>query len=107
HDNLFRPSYQNEIHSLQQPLLVAPGSHLRPYYLAEFLTVVEGGRGQLAETEKLLEKNKSASMQQIINDGSQLVKNAVGSVEHLVGKSSMAVSIVPAPYFYTESGRYG
>jgi hypothetical protein len=39
HDTLFRPSYRDQIQSLQQPLMVASGIQQKPYYFAEFLTV--------------------------------------------------------------------
>jgi tetratricopeptide (TPR) repeat protein len=108
YDTLFKPSYQSQIQTLQQPLLVAPGSHQRPYYLAELLTVLEGGRGQLAETERLLSQDKNATPEQIIDNGWRLVDRTLDVLDHLVGDQtkSQSLAIVPALYFYTETGRY-
>lgn len=108
YETLFKPSYQERVQSLQQPLLVAPGAHQRPYYLAEFLTVIEGGRGNEAETEKLLTKTRESSPEQIINEGQRLVEHTLDTLDHLVGEASnpKSLSIVPALYFYTESNRY-
>lgn len=107
YEALFKPSYR-EIQSLRQPLLVAPGPHQRPYYLAEFLTVILGGRGQPAETKKLIERDRDANVQQIVNGGWELVQETLNVLTHLVGERNKpeSLAIVPALYLYTESGRY-
>lgn len=55
---LFKPTYKLPVRTLQQPILVAPGADKKPYYLAELITVVKGGKGQDAETEKLINRDK-------------------------------------------------
>lgn len=44
YDTLFTPVYQAPIRSLKQPLLVAQEIQDRPFYLAELLTIVAGGK---------------------------------------------------------------
>ena len=109
YETLFKPSVQTpHIQTLQQPLLVAPGSHQRPYYLAELLTVLEGGRGQGPETERLLAQDRNATPQEIVDHGWDRVNHTLDVLDNLVGNATMAKSlaIVPALYFYTDTGRY-
>lgn len=105
---LFRPNPEDSIRSLRQPLFVVTGPQQRPYYLAELLTVIRGGRGQVAETERLLAQDKAASPEQIIESGFRLVTDTEDALDHLVGESNnpKSLAIVPAVYFYTMSGRY-
>ncbi|MGB0385526.1 MAG: GmrSD restriction endonuclease domain-containing protein [Ardenticatenaceae bacterium] len=105
-DILFNPPYQTPIISLRQPLLVAPSTQKKPVYLAELLTVIEGGRGQEAETKKLIEKDKNAAPEVIINHGWDLITGAKQSFDHLIGNSPKSLALVPLLYFYSDQGRY-
>jgi hypothetical protein len=107
-DTVFKPSPQDNIKQMRQPLLVATGTHQRPYYLAEMLTVIQGGRGQPAETDRLLAEGRNDPPHQIIESGYKLVNDTVEALNHLVGPSTnpTSLSIVPLAYFYTKGGRY-
>ncbi len=85
HGILFQPSYESPAKSrrLQQPLLIAPSVEMKPFYLAELLTVMEGGKGQEAETEKLMKNDKAESPEKIIVNGWRLVDEALTTFEHL------------------------
>lgn len=106
HNFLFNPPYQERIQSLQQPLMVVSGAQQKPYYLAEFLTVLQGGRGQSAETDKLLSQDRSATPDEILDNGQKIVEQAIEVFEQMIGKTSTSLSLVSTLYFYTESGRY-
>lgn len=105
HNILFEPSYRTPIRSLKQPLLVAD-THNRPYYLAELLTVIEGGKGQAPETKRLIERDKYASPEEIISSGHKLLTDALTDCDHLIGPSPKSLALVPSLYFYTAAGRY-
>lgn len=105
---LFQPPYESPAKSrrLQQPLLIAPSVEMKPFYLAEMLTVMKGGKGQEAETEMLMKKDKGAPPEKIITDGWKLVEEALTTFEHLVGPSPKSLAIVPLLYFYNDGGRH-
>lgn len=107
HRLLFTPAYRRPLTSLRQPLVVAERQK-RPFYLAELLTIVEGGKGVPVETEQLLQKGKDAAPSEIITSGYELVKDAEDILVHLIGRSNdqRSLAIVPALYFYTDEGRY-
>ncbi len=105
HDALFEPPLRTPIRTMQQPLLVADAYH-RPYYLAEFLTVVEGGRGQSAETADLMAKGRMAGPEEIITSGAALIGHTLDSLEQIQGPSQKSLALVPTLYFYTDAGRY-
>jgi hypothetical protein len=108
HSILFQPSFDSPAKSrrLEQPLLIAPSVEMKPFYLAELLTIIEGGKGQEAETEKLLKKDKSALPDTIIVNGWRLVDETLSTFDHLVGSSPKSLSLVPLLYFYSDSGRH-
>lgn len=108
YDNVFKPPPQEPIRALVQPLLVVNGSHQRPYYLAELLTVIQGGKGQPAETDRLLSQGRDSTPDQIVTKGHKIVTDTLDALDHLIGPSSnpKSLSIVPAVYFYTRTGRY-
>ena len=106
HNVLFKPAYQTPIRSLTQPMLVTPDRQTRPVWLAELLTVIEGGRGQSAETEELLKRDTTGSPETMIVNGWKLIGEVKDVFSNLVGASPKSLGLVPALYFYTDSGRY-
>ncbi len=106
HNLLFKPSYQTSVTRLRQPLMFIPEKYKRPYQIAELLTVIEGGKGQSAETDKLLSQDKDASFKDIIIGGKRLIDDSLDSLGQLIGPSQKSLSLVPVLYFYTHSGRY-
>ncbi|MFN8475007.1 MAG: HNH endonuclease signature motif containing protein [Anaerolineae bacterium] len=106
HDLLFRPTYERPIRRVQQPFFVVPTIWQRPYYLAELLTVIERGKGQVAETEVLLKNDRAASSGEIINNGWRLVQDALDVFSHLAGPSPKSLGLVPALYFYNDAGAH-
>ena len=105
---VFQPSQEEPVRSLQQPLLVVNGSQQRPYYLAELLTVIQGGKGQLVETDRLLAQGRNASPTELVAEGYRIVDDTLSALCHLIGPSTdpKSLAIVPAVYFYTTSARY-
>ncbi len=65
HQTLFKPPYERIVRTLDQPLLIASREQ-RPYYLGEFLTVIEGGKGREAETDQLIGKDSNATPDEIV-----------------------------------------
>lgn len=106
HNTLLKPTYETPIKRLQQPLLVAPDAEFKPYYLAELLTVIEGGKGQKAETKDLMKRDKDKTAEEIINNGRDLVQNTIDGLSHLIGPSPRSLALVPVLYFYTDAARY-
>ncbi len=105
HQMLFTPPYTTQIRQLRQPLLVAGEAQKKPYYLAEFLTIVTGGKGQIAQTDRLLERDHSAQPAEIIRNGWRLIDDARSMLENISGDSSKSLALLPALYFYTDGGR--
>ncbi len=97
HTILFQPPYESPAKSrrLLQPLLIAPSVEMKPFYLAELLTIMEGGKGQEAETERLLKKDKAASPDTIIINGWRLVDETLNTFDHLVGPSPKSLALIP------------
>ncbi len=106
HEILFKPTYETPIRRLQQPLFVAPDIQTRSQWLSQLLTVVEGGKGREGETRKLIERDKNALPEEIINNGWELVDDTLDAFSHLVGPSPKSLAVVPTLYFYTDAGRY-
>lgn len=106
HDTLFKPTYQTQIKRLKQPLLATAESEKRPYWVAELMTIIAGGRGQESETEKLLSRDSNATERDIINTGFALMGDIQTTLEHVTGATPRSLGLVPALYFYSENGRY-
>ena len=106
HDILFTPPFRTPLRTLRQPLLVPPDSETKPVWVAELLTVIVGKRGQYAETLALMQTDRDSSPDRILDSGERLVQDAVESFAHLVGPSPVSLALVPALYFYTDTGRY-
>lgn len=108
---LLYPEYKRPITSLTQPLLVA-SQEKKPYYIAEFLTVIKGYRGQVSETQQLLESDRDATERQIVENGYELVTQARGLIDHIVGNpdrhdpANKSLELVPLLYFYKSDGTY-
>ena len=106
HDMLFKPPYATPIRRLAQPLLVPPDRQTRPAWLAEFLTVVEGGKGQNPETDMLMARDSGATPEELINNGWRLITDTQDVLDNLIGPSPKSLGLVPTLYFYTDAGRY-
>ncbi len=106
HEMLFKPAYETPIKRLQQPLIVPPDVQTKPYWLAELLTVIAGGKGQKAETRKLIDRDIHALPEEIIGNGLHLIENALDGLGHLIGPSPKSLALIPVLYFYTDAGRY-
>lgn len=106
HETIFKPVYEIPIRRLQQPLFVAPDTQTKPFWLSQLLTIIEGGKGREGETRKLIDREKKASPEEIISNGMELVSDTLDAFSHLVGPSSKSLAVVPALYFYTDTGRY-
>jgi len=105
HSSIFEPLFHTPIRTLQQPLLVADEYH-KPYYLAEFLTVIEGGRGQATETTILMSRDRNAAPEDIVVSGATLIEHVREALEHIQGPSQRSLALIPTLYFYTDAGRY-
>jgi hypothetical protein len=103
---LFKPTYDAPIRRLQQPLFIPPNIQTKPLWLSQLLTVVEGGKGQESDVRKLIDRDKNASPETIIDNGLALVTDALSAFSHLVGSSPKSLAIVPVLYFYSDAGRY-
>ncbi len=106
HNILFTPLYETPLRRLQQPLMVPYDVESKPLWLSQLLTIIEGGKGRETETRKLIDKDKNADPDIIIDHGWQLVDDALDVFSHLVGSSPRSLALVPALYFYTDAGRY-
>ena len=110
HSFLFDPPYDSKFSRPQQPLLVESRTEpdTKAAYLAELLTVVKGQTGRDAQTEKLLKQDQSASEVELVKHGLLLIRNGISVCEHLIGSSSqpISLSIVPALYFYSDTGQH-
>ena len=103
---LFQPSYQTPIKTLTQPLVATPYTQpeMKPYYLSELLTIVEGYRGTSSETEELMDRDNNLQPEEIVKNGLQYAKHAVESFSHITGSSPRSLSLVPVLYFYNSNG---
>lgn len=106
HDILFLPTYETPIRRLQQPLMVPYDIETKPLWLSQLLTIIEGGKGRESETRKLIDRDKNAESEVIISHGQELVDDALETLSHLIGPSPKSLALVPALYFYTDTGRY-
>lgn len=109
HKMLFEPIYDSSFRRLQQPLLVESKTEpdKKPAYIAEFLTVIRGYKGQDAQTEKLLKLDRSASEVELVRNGLTLLQDSIGVCSHLIGTSAQpqSLSLIPALYFYSDNGK--
>jgi hypothetical protein len=108
HELLFTPDYETPIRRAEQPLLATPYTkpEMKPAYLAELLTIVEGKKGQKPETEALIKRDKHGSARDIINGGLKLVNNAMDVLSNIYGGSPRSLMLMPLVYFYNEQGIY-
>ncbi len=104
HSALLTPVLRQPLRSAHQPLLAPPAIEKKPFWVGEFLTVVEGRKGTLAETTNLLARDKSDSADVITRNANQLLDHAVLAVDHISGESSRSLQLVPTIYFYSEGG---
>jgi len=105
HETLFIPPYKTPITRLQQPLLVASADK-KPYYVAELLTIVEGHKGNVPETDALMKQDRNDSENQLIDKGWRLIGNTQDVFRHITGPSPKSLGLIPALYFYSRDGRY-
>jgi hypothetical protein len=105
HEILLQPQYVTPIRRLQQPLLAPPDVETKSLWLSQLLTVVEGGKGQSPETKKLIGRDKNSDLEEIIDNGNNLTKDALDVFSHFVGPSPKSLAVVPALYFYNDAGR--
>ncbi len=110
HKLLFEPPYDSSFRRPQQPLLVESRTEpdTKPAYLAELLTVIRGHTGRDAQTERLLEQDQSTTETELVKHGLSLLQECIGVCEHLIGPSTqpISLSLVPALYFYADSGKH-
>lgn len=104
HTRLLTPAPRYPIQSVNQPLLVPPATEKKPFWIGEFLTVVEGRKGTLSETLALLERDKSESADVITRNAEALLNDANLALDHIVGENSRSLSLVPTIYFYSDGG---
>lgn len=105
HETLFTPPYKTPITRLQQPLLVASADK-KPYYVAELLTIVEGHKGNVPETDALMKQDRNDSETHLIDKGWRLIGNTQDVFRHITGPSPKSLGLIPALYFYSRDGRY-
>ena len=103
---LFQPNNLTRLTSESFPLMYVPELQKKPVWISELLTVIEGGRGREAETEKLLKKGASAKPEEIVNTGDEIVRNVLQVIEQLTGSGPTSLSLVPQIYFYGNDKRY-
>lgn len=108
HKILFEPSYVKPIKDFRQPLMVIPYTQpdKKALYIAELLTIVEGKKGQKAETERLIQKDSNKSISKIIANGLSLVSNATDVLENIQGTNPRSITLVPLVYFYNNQGTH-
>lgn len=108
HKILFDPPHDISFSRVQQPILAEPNvePYKKPAYLAELFTIIKGGKGQPAQTERLIREDKAATASIIIAKGLQLVQESLDTFNHLKGQSSQSLALIPALYFYSENGKY-
>lgn len=117
HETLLTPEYKTPIKNLHAPFLVASIGDQRAFYIAEFLTIVSGGKGQESETDELLKadvlltKDTTASEEEIINNGLNLTNTAIDILKHIwnpfpeIASPNRSLALVAPLYFYTNAGR--
>lgn len=106
HQILFEPPYEKPIKDFRQPLMTFPYTQpdKKPLYIAELLTIVEGKKGQKAETEKLIKKDIKEPVPKIIKNGLSLVNDALDVLKNIQGTNSRSLTLVPLVYFYNNQG---
>lgn len=108
---LLSPPFRRPVRTLDQSLLDATPDK-RPAYIAEFLTVVRGYRGQTAETEQLLQADQHAEPREIIENGAKLIHDARDTLDHIIGDqeasatANESLELVPLLYFYKSDGQH-
>lgn len=117
HGTLLLPEYKPSIRTLEYPYLVALTRDLKPFYIAEFLTILSGKKGTEAESEKLLKVEQlftydaNSSEEFITNNGVRLSDTAIDALKHLWNPfphepaPNQSLAIVAPLYFYSTNGR--
>ncbi len=105
HETLFTPPFKAPVRTLHQPLLVA-SMDKKPFYVAELLTIIEGNKGNIPETERLIAQDLRDSDAHLIDKGYDLIHGAQEVLKHLVGPSPKSLALIPPLYFYSRDGRY-
>jgi hypothetical protein len=101
---LLKPQLSQPLRTAHQPMLVAPDTERKPFYVAEFLTVVAGEKGSAANTENLLSATGETDGDQILSRGTEIVTDAVDALTHLAATSNpKSLGLVPTIYFYSEN----
>lgn len=108
HELMFVPVYETPIRQPVQPLVATPFTkpEAKPAYVAEILTITEGLKGQPAETDRLIERDRRAAAPQLVENGLVLLNHAWDDLSSLYGSSPRSLLIMPLVYLYTEQGRY-
>ncbi|NOT63528.1 MAG: DUF262 domain-containing protein [Acidobacteria bacterium] len=108
HTLLFEPPYSRPVTELKQPLMATPYTRpeMKPWYLAELLTITEGKKGQKPETEALIKKDRNAPVSHIITNGLKLIDDAIDVIGNLYGSSPRSLCLMPLVYFYNKQGDY-
>lgn len=108
HELLFEPPYRKPISDTRQPLLATPYTNpeMKPAYLAELLTIAEGKKGQKAETESLIKKDRDLPASKMIANGEKLFKDAIDVISHIYGPSNLSMGLLPLLYYYNKQGIY-
>jgi hypothetical protein len=108
HKLLFLPVYETPIKQPNQPLLATPFTRpeAKPAYVAEILTITEGLKGQVAETERLIQRDRGATPAVLITNGLTLLNHAKDDLSSVYGNSPRSLMLMPLVYFYSDQGRY-
>src|SRR5262249_31474091 len=112
---LFEPVPSRPFCPGRVPLLGMPYPGGKPDLLGELLCVLKGNRGTEAEITALLAGDMGlAESKPIINNGQQLITDALDKLSHLTGATIVGnnlnqnkpLGIIPLLYTYTDAGRY-
>ncbi len=108
HELLFLPIYETPIKQPVQPLVATPFTkpETKPAIVAEILTITEGLKGRLTETERLIQKDNGAPPYVLIPNGLNLLKHAKDDVLSVYGNNPRSLLLMPLVYFYSDQGRY-
>jgi hypothetical protein len=108
HKLLFEPPYKRPVTDLKQPLMATPYTRpeMKPWYLAELLTITEGKKGQKPETEALIRKDRGDTVSHIIVNGLRLIDDAIDVIGNIYGPSPRSLGLMPLVYFYNKQGDY-
>ncbi|MEW6211023.1 MAG: DUF262 domain-containing protein, partial [Acidobacteriota bacterium] len=108
HELLFLPIYETPIKQPIQPLVATPFTkpETKPAIVAEILTITEGLKGRLTETERLIQKDNGAPPSVLIPNGLNLLKHAKDDILNVYGNNPRSLLLMPLVYFYSDQGRY-